>query len=80
MTYLTDHPEKFRLQIVDAPAEMRALDLRLCVDQAEDLAVVQAICGHFSPRIDFRLAETVAFLSENPHIAALNRGVAQKPV
>lgn len=46
MTYLTDHPEKFRLQIANAPAEVRDLGLRLCVDQAEDLAVVQAICGH----------------------------------
>jgi spore coat polysaccharide biosynthesis protein SpsF (cytidylyltransferase family) len=78
MTYLTDHPEKFRLQITDAPAKMRDLDLRLCVDQAEDLAVAQAICGHFAPRIDFRLEEVVAFLTENPHIAALNRKVVQK--
>jgi spore coat polysaccharide biosynthesis protein SpsF (cytidylyltransferase family) len=78
MTYLTDHPEKFGLQIVEAPAEICALDLRLCVDQSEDLAVVQAICEHFAPRIDFCLEEIVAFLSKNPHIAALNRSVVQK--
>ena len=55
-----------------------ALGLRLCVDQAEDLAVVQSICEHFAPRIDFRLEEIVAFLLENPHIALLNRNVVQK--
>ncbi len=78
MTYLTDHPDKFALQIVGAPAEVRALDLRLCVDRDEDLVVVRAICERFAPRIDFRLAEIVAFLSENPRIAALNRNVVQK--
>jgi spore coat polysaccharide biosynthesis protein SpsF (cytidylyltransferase family) len=78
MTYLTDHPEIFRLQIADAPTEIRSLNYRLCVDQIEDLAVVQAICEHFSPRIDFTLNETVEFLAKNPQIAALNCHVIQK--
>jgi spore coat polysaccharide biosynthesis protein SpsF len=78
MTYLTDHPEQFRLQITDAPAAVRNLGFRLCVDQAEDLLLVQTICEHFSPRMDFRLEEIVAFLAQNPHIAAINRNVAQK--
>ena len=78
MTYLTDHPEKFRLQITAAPGAIRALGLRLCVDQAEDLDLVRAICAHFTPRIDFRLEETVAFLAENPCLAGLNQNVVQK--
>ena len=79
MTYLTDHPEKFRLRIAEAAAEARNPAVRLCIDQAEDLAVVRAICEHFAPRIDFGIGEIMNFLAANPGIAALNHSVKQKP-
>jgi len=80
MTYLIDHPEKFRLQIVEAPAEIQALGLRLCIDQAEDMTVIKSICEQFSPRIDFDLLEILDFLRQNPAIATINRHVPQKLV
>jgi spore coat polysaccharide biosynthesis protein SpsF (cytidylyltransferase family) len=78
VTYLLDHPEKFRLHIPDAPAELRRSGVRLCVDEPADLEVIRAICAHFSPRLDFRLAQTLAFLAEHSAVAALNRHVRQK--
>jgi spore coat polysaccharide biosynthesis protein SpsF (cytidylyltransferase family) len=80
MTYLIDHPEQFRLRVLEAPREFQELTYRLCVDEEDDLKVVQAICAHFAPRIDFSLSEIVAFLAGQPEIAAMNRHVQQKAV
>ncbi len=80
MTYLTDHPEKFRLCIAEAPAEAQNPEVRLCVDEPDDLEVIRKICCHFAPRINFKLAEVLAFLEERPEVAAINRHVVQKAV
>lgn len=79
MTYLTDHPERFRLSLMDAPERLRR-DVRLCVDEPADLEVVRTICSNFAPRIDFRLAEILAFLDEHPEVSSLNCHVGQKSV
>ena len=80
LTYPLRHPERFRRHVVNAPPEIRPLDYRLCVDEADDLEVVRRICGHFAPQLDFNLAEVLAFLEQNPEIAAINRHVVQKTV
>lgn len=80
ITFPWRHPEQFRHHVVEAPPEIRDLDYRLCVDEEDDLQVIRQICGHFAPRLDFRLAEVLAFLAQHPEIAAINRHVAQKPV
>jgi spore coat polysaccharide biosynthesis protein SpsF len=79
ITYPWRHPERFRHHTIDAPEDIRQRDYRLCVDEANDLEVIRRICEHFAPRIDFRLAEVLAFLGQHPEIAAINRHVAQKP-
>jgi spore coat polysaccharide biosynthesis protein SpsF len=79
LTYHWRHPERFRHHVVHAPPEIRRVDYRLCVDEADDLEVIRRICGHFAPRVDFSLAEVVAFLERNPEISAINRHVVQKP-
>lgn len=78
MTYLTDHPDRFRLHVVDAPMKYRRPELRLCVDEELDLEVVRRVCEHFSPRLDFVTAEIIDFLHSNPALAALNQAVRQK--
>ena len=78
ITYHWKHPHEFRPFVVEAPAEIRKLDYRLCVDEADDLAVIRRICEHFAPRIDFNLAEVIEFLGRHPEVAAINRNVAQK--
>ncbi len=80
VTYHWKHPDEFRPYIVEAPAEIRKLDYRLCVDEADDYEVIRRICEHFAPRIDFKLAEVIEFLGRNPQVAAINRHVTQKPV
>ncbi len=79
MTYLTAHPEQFKLSIAQAPQGLRG-DYRLCVDEPADLEVVRHVCRHFAPRIDFSLAEILPYLAIHPEIASLNRHVRQKDV
>jgi spore coat polysaccharide biosynthesis protein SpsF (cytidylyltransferase family) len=57
--YAYEHPDDFAIAHVLAPAEMTSPQLRLCVDTAEDLDAVRAICAHFAPRRDFSLGEIV---------------------
>jgi spore coat polysaccharide biosynthesis protein SpsF len=80
MTYLTDHPEKFRVTIGNAPSWARGAPWRLCVDEVADLKIVQRICEHFAPRVHFSLSEILTFLRAHPELAALNRHVKQKTV
>jgi spore coat polysaccharide biosynthesis protein SpsF len=79
ITYPWRNPGQFRHHVVTAPSEIRSLDYRLCVDEEDDLQVIRQIFAHFAPRIDFSLAETLAFLGRHPEIAAINRHVVQKP-
>lgn len=78
MTYLTAHPERYRLLLGKAPEDMRREGVRLCVDEAADLQAVRAIAQAFLPRIDFALPEILAFLRSHPEIASLNAHVRQK--
>ncbi|MGD0896511.1 MAG: glycosyltransferase family protein [Thermoguttaceae bacterium] len=79
MTYLTDHPQEMQLHVVEAPESLRR-PFRLCVDEQADLDVVRCVCDEFSPRIDFTLAEIIAFLDQHPEITARNSHVRQKVV
>ena len=49
-----------RTRHVRPPAGLRAPELRLCVDTAEDLERLRRICSGFAPRRDFSVAEIVA--------------------
>jgi len=69
VTYILDHPEKFRLHLEDAPPAFRKPNLHLAVDEHEDLEIVRHICEHFAPRIDFRTDEVLTFMEENPDLA-----------
>jgi spore coat polysaccharide biosynthesis protein SpsF (cytidylyltransferase family) len=80
ITYHLRHLEQFRHEVVSAPPEMQRLDYRLCIDEADDLEVIRRICEQFAPRIDFKLAEVLAFLGHHPEIAGINRHVMQKSV
>jgi spore coat polysaccharide biosynthesis protein SpsF len=58
--YAYEHPEEFAIAHVRAPPEATSPRLRLCVDTADDLAAVRAICARFAPRRDFSISEIVA--------------------
>ena len=54
-----EHPDRFRIRHVPAPPSLRAPELRLCVDTAEDLEQARRIYSAFAPRHDFGLVDLV---------------------
>ena len=78
ITYVVDHPEKFSLNIIEAPKKYQRPNFRLCVDEKKDLEVINHVCSHFYPRLDFTTQEVIDFLDKNSKIASINRDVKQK--
>jgi spore coat polysaccharide biosynthesis protein SpsF (cytidylyltransferase family) len=78
MTYITAHPDQFRLTIRACDPAVHRPDWRLCVDEAADLEVIRRIAAHFAPRTDFSGIEIVRFLDASPTILAINHGVRQR--
>ena len=58
--YAYENRDDFEIAHVPAPSELIAPSLRLCVDNADDLAAVRALCAQFAPRQDFTLAEIIS--------------------
>ena len=69
------HPERFRLRSVRNDVDLS--NVRLTVDTAEDLRLVETIFETLG-RDDVELDEVLALLAHRPDLAAMNAGVAQK--
>ncbi|MDD5759672.1 MAG: hypothetical protein PHI06_11400 [Desulfobulbaceae bacterium] len=78
MTYLTDNPEMFSLNILQAPPALHRPEIRLSVDEGADLELVRKVCHHFYPRLDFSASEIIACLDHNPSWVQGNAHVKQK--
>lgn len=77
--YIYEHPERYRIQSVEAPPQHARPDLRLTLDTREDYAVISALYDALYPRDPFfGLDATIAHLDRHPEIAALNAHVRQK--
>jgi len=78
MTYLTDHPEIFKVNIDKAPEIYSKKKYRLCVDEQADLELVRIICDHFLPDAYFSLSDIVSFLEAHSGLENINKHVKQK--
>lgn len=70
--YIRENPDTFKINKFTDLEELNRKDLRLTVDNPEDLIVCRAVYNKFkkdAPRID--LYKTVAFLDENPKLKEL---------
>lgn len=66
-------------RIRPAPLDIGGLDYRLCVDTAEDYALVQAVFEALYPADpQFSARDAVALLDARPQLAALNADCGQK--
>ncbi len=75
--YVYEHPERFAIRRVDAPAHLRR-DYRLTVDEQPDLDLVRAIYARLPDDGDVSLEDVVALLDADPQLAATNAHVRQK--
>lgn len=79
--YIYEHPERFKLGGIQAPAELHAPELRICVDREEDYEVVKAVYeALYFKNQSFTSCDVVKFLKTHPEITARNAHVRQKAV
>lgn len=78
--YFYEHPEKYRIHHLEAPASCRLPEQRLQVDYPEDLALVREIYARLEPSHGdrFSLDQIVALLTREPQLAALNRHCVER--
>ena len=78
--YFYEHPERYRIYHLEAPASCRLPEQRLQVDYPEDLALVREIYARLEPRYGdgFGVDEIVALLRREPQLAALNRHCVER--
>lgn len=70
--YMRENNDRFQIRRVSGPPELNRKDLRLTVDNPEDLVIARAVYKAFAdkaPRIP--VAEIVRFLDANPSLIAL---------
>lgn len=76
--FVYEHPERFRIERVEAPEHLRRPDLRLTVDTADDLELIREIQRRLGSQRAVPLAEVVELLDAEPDLARRNEHVQQK--
>jgi spore coat polysaccharide biosynthesis protein SpsF len=77
--YITEHPEKFKLQNVEAIGKLKRPDIRITLDTKEDFELIEKIILNFN-NINFNSEDVIDFLNENPKLLEINKDVKQKEV
>lgn len=77
--YFYLHPEKFKIQSVEARGKLRRPDLRLTLDTLEDLTLIKEIFGElYQPGRMFYTEDIIDLFGRKPKLAKINAGVRQK--
>ena len=67
--YIREHEERFKIQHIEPPAEVKRTDIRLTIDYPEDLILCRAVYSQFKEKAPFiPLAEVIQYLDANPDI------------
>jgi spore coat polysaccharide biosynthesis protein SpsF len=77
--YIREHPQDFRIDVLDPPDDLRRPDLRLTIDYPEDLVLCRRVYEEFrplAPRIPLRAI--LAFLESHPDVYALVAPYAER--
>jgi spore coat polysaccharide biosynthesis protein SpsF len=77
--YIWDHPERFAIFNLEAPAELFLPELRVTVDYPEDLELIQRIYEALYPKNPlFRTRDVIDFVRANPHLIQINAHCEQR--
>jgi len=74
--FIYQNPQLFRM--VPVTGEQDFSHYRWTLDTADDLAMIRAVYEQFGGKDDFSWTDVIHLLQRHPHIAELNREVAQK--
>lgn len=77
MPHLARNHDRFTCRTLSAPADLARPDLRVCVDQEEDLTVVRRVVELAGPP-PLPVGLVVSTLDAHPAVAALNARVVQR--
>ena len=73
--FFLDHPEVFKINVLDAPETLARPDYRLTVDYPEDYLLIKEVL-RFCIRLDtFGTRDIIRFLDSHPEIAGMNARV-----
>jgi spore coat polysaccharide biosynthesis protein SpsF len=80
--YFFEHPERYRIVNLAAPARWRRPAQRLQLDYPEDLALIRAVYERLVPMYgeDFGLDEIIGLLDNEPAIAGINAHCKERAV
>ena len=70
--YVLEHRSDFKVEVLPIPPQLERLDLRLTVDNPEDLVLCRRVYAHLkhkAPRLP--LAEIIEFVDSHPELQAL---------
>jgi spore coat polysaccharide biosynthesis protein SpsF len=77
--YIKEHPEEFRVQTAELPEGLYRPEYRLTVDEAEDVALMQAIFERLSaPGKLVTTREAIALLDREPELRRMNAHLRHK--
>lgn len=77
-TFIRDHPERFEIQIARAPHHLHRPELRVCVDEEEDLWAARSLLDELDGTPSPSAGEVIAGLDRRPDIVAMNASVRQR--
>lgn len=77
VTFLWDHPDKYRVFNLEPPEELRRPDIRLTVDYKEDFEFIDEIIKGLGSDT-FRTRDVINFLEQNNHLLDINKNCRMK--
>jgi spore coat polysaccharide biosynthesis protein SpsF len=70
--YIRENMELFKTQQIEPPPEIKRMDIRLTIDNPEDLVLCRKIYTHFKHKSPYLpLAEVIEYLDQNPSLKAI---------
>lgn len=79
--YFEEHPERYRLHVMEAPPPYHRPEWRLDLDYPEDLVLLTKIFEALYPKNPgFSLRELIEFLDGHPELKSINVHMVRKPL
>lgn len=79
--YINRNPQKFKINIVKAPKELYAPDIRITLDTEEDYALLCAVYDYLYPKNKyFNAYDIVNLFNEKPWLKLINKKIIQKKI
>ena len=78
ISYIYEHPEFFQIQNIQAKGILSRPDIRLTVDQQEDLDLVRTVFQAFAEKEFLSMKQVIHFLDKHPELLLINADIQQK--